>query len=59
MSNQDVINKVGFCAQLCVSWWHVRNRRFQSGPYVMASLTCVPHGRGWLEFQMFVDIIFR
>jgi hypothetical protein len=28
--NQDGINKVGFCAQVCVSGWHVRDLCFRS-----------------------------
>jgi hypothetical protein len=57
--DQDGIQKVGFCAQVCVSRWRVRNRRFRGGPYILASLIHVAHGRGRREFQMFVDSVFR
>jgi hypothetical protein len=48
----------GFCAHVCVSWKHLCNRRFRVGPYVLASLIRVTHGRGQHEFQMFVDGVF-
>jgi hypothetical protein len=57
--NQDGIHEVGFCAQVCVQCWLVRNRRFRGGPYVLASLAHIYHGRGRREFQNFVDIVFR
>jgi hypothetical protein len=53
------IHEVGFCAQVCVRSWLLRNRRFRGGSYVLASLVHMAHGRDWCEFQMFVDIIFR
>jgi hypothetical protein len=57
--DQDGINEVGLSAQVCVSRWRVRNRRFRGGPYVLVSLIHVAHGRGRREFQMFVDCVFR
>jgi hypothetical protein len=56
--DQDGIHKVGFFAQVCVSRWRVRNRRLRGGPYVLASLIHVVHGRGLREFQMFVESVF-
>jgi hypothetical protein len=57
--NQDGIHEVGFCAQVCVRCWFVRDRRFRGGPYVLASLVHVAHGRGRRELQMFMDSVFR
>jgi hypothetical protein len=57
--DQDGINEVGFCAQVCVIRWCFRNRCFRGGPYVLASLVHVAHGCGRRELQMFVDSVFR
>jgi hypothetical protein len=56
--DQDGINKVGLCTQVCVSCWHILNWCFGGGPTVLESLIHVPHGRGRSEFQMFVDCFF-
>jgi hypothetical protein len=57
--NHDGIHEVGFCAQVCVRCWLVHDRRFLGGPYVLAKLVHMAHGRGRREFQMFVDSVFR
>jgi hypothetical protein len=49
----------GFYAQVCVSRWYVHTRRFRGGPYVLASLIHVAHGRVWRELQVFVDSVLR
>jgi hypothetical protein len=56
--DQDGMNEVGFCTQVCVSCWHILKWCSRVGPYVLASLIHVPHGRGRREFQMFVDSVF-
>jgi hypothetical protein len=53
--HQDGIHKIGFCAQICVSVWHIFNWCLRGGPNVLASLTHVPHSGCRREFQMFVN----
>jgi hypothetical protein len=49
--DQDGIHEVGFCAQVCISLWCVRNRRFRGGPYVLASLVHVAVAVAGVSFK--------
>jgi hypothetical protein len=55
----DGIHEVGFCAQVCVRCWLFLNGSFRGGPYVLASLVHMAHGRSRHQFQMFVDSVLR
>jgi hypothetical protein len=56
--DQDDINQMGCCAQICISCWILVNWCLRGGPNVLASLIHVPHSRCRREFQMFVDCFF-
>jgi hypothetical protein len=58
LNNYYGIHEMGFCAHIFFRFWLFHNRRSRGGPYVLAPLVHVAHGRVRREFQMFVDIVF-